>query len=201
MTGAAPASAPGAPPEFGPRKPKRADARRNYEAVVAAAQRAFLRDGAGTSIDEIARAAGVGSATLYRHFPNRDDLLVAALAENMAATHRRGTELVSAPRPAEALRAWLLAMIDQVSTYGDLPGRVLDAAGSRNSALGVTCASMQEITRTLLDRAREAGAVRADVTPEELFDLVSGIAWTVSRNRPEDGGRRLLDLTLGGLAG
>ncbi|XVQ06330.1 TetR/AcrR family transcriptional regulator [Spirillospora sp. CA-255316] len=188
------------PPEFAPRKPKRADARRNYEAVVAAARQAFLRDGVGTSIDEIARAAGVGSATLYRHFPHRDDLLVAALAEAMAATHRRGTGLIGAPHPAKALHEWLLAVIDQISTYGDLPGSILDAAGRQGSALGVTCASMWDITRTLLDRAREAGAVRSDVTAEELLELVGGIAWTVSRNRPEDGGRRLLDLTLGGLA-
>lgn len=181
------------------RKPMRADARRNYAAIVDAARRAFVREGVGTSIDEIARAAGVGNATLYRHFPTRDDLLVAALAETMSATHRRGTELTTAHRPADALREWLLAVVGQVGTYGGLPGSILDAAGRRGSALGVTCAGMQEVTRVLLDRAREVGQVREDVTPGELFDLASGIAWIVSRNRPADGGRRLLDLALDGI--
>jgi AcrR family transcriptional regulator len=177
----------------------RADARRNYAAIVEAARRAFLRDGVGTSIDDIARAAGVGNATLYRHFPTRDDLVVAALADNMSATHRRGIELTCADRPADALREWLLAVIGQVSTYGDLPGSILDAASRKGSALGVTCVAMQEITHTLLRRAQAAGGVREDLTTAELFDLASGLAWIVSRSRADDGGRRLLDLTLDGI--
>lgn len=184
---------------FVARIPRRADARRNYGAVVEAARRAFARDGVGTSIDDIARDAGVGSATLYRHFPTRDDLLAASLAENMAATHRRGLELCDAADPAAALREWLLAVIGQVSTYGGLPGSVLDAAGREGSALGVTCASMQRLTKVLLERAVASGPVRADVTAAELFELASGIAWVVSRDRPHDRGTRLLDLTLSGL--
>lgn len=182
------------------RKPLRADARRNYTAIVEAAREAFVRDGVGTSIDEIARRAKVGNATLYRHFPTRECLIVAALAENIGATHRHGTELLTSGSPSEALREWLLAVVGQVSTYGGLPGSLLDAAGSQSSALGVTCSDMQETTRQLLERAQRDGAVRADVTTGELFDLASGIAWIVSRNRPADGGARLLDLTLDGLA-
>lgn len=101
------------------RRPKRADARRNYDAVIEAARAAFARYGVDTSIDEIARSAGVGNATLYRHFPTRDELISAALAENMAAVHKRGTELAGAEEPLTALREWLLATIAQISTYGD----------------------------------------------------------------------------------
>lgn len=180
-------------------RPLRADAQRNREAIALAARRAFARDGVATSIDDIARDAGVGSATLYRHFPTRDDLLAAALAENMAATHREGARLLTAEHPLPALRDWLLAVINQVSTYGGLPASVLDAAGREGSALGVSCADMQHITRALLDRAQAAGDVAADVTMTELFDLASAIAWIVSRDHPRDRGARLLDLTLNGV--
>lgn len=183
------------------RRPKRADARRNYDAVVEAARAAFARDGVDTSIDEIARSAGVGNATLYRHFPTRDELISAALAENMVAVHKRGTELAGAEEPLAALREWLLATIAQISTYGGLPGSVLDAAGREGSLLGVTCDHMQETTRVLLARAQESGDIRRDVLMDDVFDLAAGIAWVVSRDRSADTDRagRLLDLALDGV--
>lgn len=186
-------------PAFVRPKPQRADARRNYEAIVAAAREAFARDGVTTSIDDIARSAGVGSATLYRHFPTRNDLVVAAITENMVTIHRRGVELLTAADTFTALREWLLAEIDQVSTYGGLPASVLDAATEEGTALGVTCASMQALTARLLRRAKRAGTIRRDVTADELFDLANGVAWIVSRRRPADGGARLLDLLLEGV--
>lgn len=185
---------------WGLHRPNRADARRNYDSIVAAAREAFAERGAGASIDDIARAAGVGNATLYRHFPTRDDLLAAALAENMVTVHRRGVQLSESFEPAAALREWLLAVVDQVGTYGDLPTNVLDAASREGSALGVTCLHMQSATQLLLRRAQDSGRIKADVTTEELFDLASGIAWVVSRQRPRDRGERLLDLALTGLA-
>lgn len=183
------------------RRPKRADARRNYDAVVEAARAAFARDGVDTSIDEIARSAGVGNATLYRHFPTRDELIAVALAENMAAVHKRGTELAGTEEPLVALREWLLATIAQISTYGGLPGSVLDAAGREGSLLGVTCDHMQETTRLLLARAQESGDIRRDVLMDDVFDLAAGIAWVVSRDRSADTDRagRLLDLALDGV--
>ncbi|MFI5625944.1 TetR/AcrR family transcriptional regulator [Nocardioides sp. NPDC051685] len=187
--------------DWASRRPKRADARRNYDAVVEAARAAFARDGVDTSIDEIARAAGVGNATLYRHFPTRDELIAVALAENMAAVHTRGAELVGDEKPLAALREWLLATIDQISTYGGLPDSVLDAAGREGSLLGVTCGHMQETTRVLLKQAQDAGEIRRDVRMDELFDLAAGIAWVISRDRTADAARaaRLLDLALDGL--
>lgn len=183
------------------RRPKRADARRNYDAVVEAARAAFARDGVDTSIDEIARSAGVGNATLYRHFPTRDELIAVALAENMVAVHKRGAELAGTEEPLVALREWLLATIAQISTYGGLPDSVLDAAGREGSLLGVTCGHMQETTRALLSRAQDSGDIRRDVLMDDLFDLAAGIAWVVSRDRAVDPDRagRLLDLALDGV--
>lgn len=183
------------------RRPRRADARRNYDAIVEVARQAFARDGVGASIDEIARSAGVGNATLYRHFPTRDDLIVAALAQNMAATHRRGRELIEVDPPLAALREWLRLTIEQISVYGGLPGSLLDSAARAGSLLGTSCTNMQETTQALLSRAQRAGQVREDVTMQEVFDLAAGIAWVVSRDGHDRGhGARLLDLAFRGLA-
>ncbi|BCB83142.1 TetR/AcrR family transcriptional regulator [Phytohabitans suffuscus] len=182
------------------RRPRRADARRNYDAIVQAARQAFVRDGVGTSIDDIARSAGVGNATLYRHFPTRDDLIVAALAENMAATHRRGLELAETDPPIAALHEWLHLTVEQISTYGGLPGSLLDSAAHAGSLLGATCTDMQQATQRLLLRAQRARQVREDITMEEIFDLAAGIAWVVSREGHDRRGARLLDLALTGLA-
>ncbi len=182
-----------------PVPPRRADARRNHDAIVAAAREAFGREGVDTSIDDIARAAGVGSATLYRHFPTRDDLILAAIAQHTIATHRRGAELLSAEDAVQALHEWLFALVERLSTYGGLPANLLDAVGDEQSRLGITCARMQELNTLLLARAQAAGGIRADLTPRELFQLASGVAWTVSREHPPDRGARLLGLTLEGL--
>ncbi|MDQ7908546.1 helix-turn-helix domain-containing protein [Phytohabitans sp. ZYX-F-186] len=182
------------------RRPRRADARRNYDAIVQAARQAFARHGVGTSIDDIARSAGVGNATLYRHFPTRDDLVVAALAENMAATHHRGLELVQVDPPVAALHEWLHLTVEQISTYGGLPGSLLDSAAHAGSLLGATCTDMQQTTQTLLTRAQRAGQVRDDLTMEEVFDLAAGVAWVASRQGQHRRGARLLDLALTGLA-
>lgn len=181
------------------RRPRRADARRNYDAIVDAARQAFVRDGVGTSIDEIARSAGVGNATLYRHFPTRDDLIVAALAQNMAAAYRRGLELAEVDPPIAALHEWLQLTIEQISTYGGLPGSLLDSAARAGSLLGATCTNMQQTTQTLLLRTQQAAQVREDVTMPEVFDLIAGIAWVVSREGHDRRGARLLDLALTGL--
>jgi AcrR family transcriptional regulator len=178
-------------------RPLRADAQRNRDAIVQAAREAFARDGVTSSIEDIARAAGVGSATLYRHFPTRDDLIAASLADNMAATYARGEELLTAEPPSTALHTWLLEVIAQVSTYDGLPSSVNEAA--QNTALGVTCASMTEISGRLLTRAQEAGEVRGDVTSQELFDVAAGIASVVRGARRKDHAARLLDLAFGGL--
>ncbi|MFT4235485.1 MAG: helix-turn-helix domain-containing protein [Microbacterium sp.] len=184
-----------------PEPPRRVDARRNFEAIVCAARGAFARDGVDASIEDVARAAGVGSATLYRHFPTRDDLILAALSQNVVSSFHRGLELLDADDPFAALREFLIAVIDRSSTYAGLPTSLLDAASREHSRLGITCTRMQDLNARLLERAQSAGAVRADLTAQELFDLATGIAWTVSRNRSPETGPRLLDLALTGLTG
>src|SRR6478735_6865693 len=95
------------------RKP-RSDARRNRERILEVAKEAFTRSGANTSLDDIAKQAGVGPGTLYRHFPTRDELLEAVYrteVEKLAAAERKFTETLP---PVEALRAWLLLFVDYI---------------------------------------------------------------------------------------
>ncbi|MCW3820080.1 TetR/AcrR family transcriptional regulator [Micromonospora sp. DR5-3] len=176
----------------------RADARRNRDAIVTTARELFGRAGVSASLDEIARCAGVGAGTLYRHFPTREDLVAAALVDNMAAMRERGTQLVASSDPFDAMRAWLVLLVEQISTYGGLPDAVLDAARQAGSALGTTCATMQQLTADLLRRAQHAGLVRDDVTAEDVFTLGNAIAWAVTRDRPADGGRHLVNLVIQG---
>src|SRR5215472_14421545 len=97
------------------RKP-RADAQRNRERILEVAKKEFTRSGANASLEEIAKKAGVGPGTLYRHFPTREDLLVAVYRSEMEKLAAAERTLADTLRPVEALRAWLLLFVDAVET-------------------------------------------------------------------------------------
>src|SRR6266702_4679594 len=103
----------GTPPDGGARRPMRADARRNYQALLSAANAAFIEQGADdASLEEIARRAGVGIGTLYRHFPTRQALLEAVYRDQVEVMSARAEELLADAPPGEALVAWLRALVD-----------------------------------------------------------------------------------------
>src|SRR5882762_3936828 len=101
------------------RKP-RSDAQRNRERILEVAKGAFTRSGANTSLDDIARAAGVGPGTLYRHFPSRDELVLAVIDDRLTELHRLGVELLDEPDPLRAVHRWLDAYIEQSGMYEGL---------------------------------------------------------------------------------
>lgn len=157
-----------------PGRPLRADARRNLEKVVAAAGALIAEHGADASLEEIARRAGVGSATLHRHFPSRQALLEAVFKDRVEALCARAGELLAEPDPGRALSTWLHA----VGAHA-VANRGLGASLMRDAdpALGETCHHM--ITKAgdaLLVRAREADAVRPGITVTQLLKLVGAIA-------------------------
>jgi AcrR family transcriptional regulator len=163
--------------------PLRADARRNYEAVLAAAAEAFAADGPEASLDEIARRAGVGNATLYRHFPNRRDLLVAVCVDDVEKLCAIGEEL----RPREgALEAWLHAYVEHIRTRRGLGAAFAD---SRGSTFVATCrAAVGEVANALLEDAKRASRVRADLRLDDVLTLANAIAIVTEssdRNRAE----------------
>lgn len=179
--------------------PLRADGRRNYEALIAAADEVFMQLGPDAPLDEIARRAGVGNATLYRHFPTRRDLLIAVCVGDVEALCERGEQLMSHSRPDEALRRWLAAYIEHVSARRGLAAAFAADRGS-DSDFGATCrAAVKSVAAVLLDNAQRTGVARADVTIDDLYGLINAIAITADgeRGRPAN---RLLDIVIEGIS-
>lgn len=175
-----------------PGRPRRADAARNADLVLAAAKALFAERGPDVALDEIARRAGVGNATLYRHFPTRGDLIVAVYADEVDALCRRGADLLRAPDAGAALIDWLGGFVDHIAAKRPLALAVTDGPDERRARMFDRWHS--SITATadqLLVRAAGAGAVRTDLTVGDLLALVSAAAIAASDAAHA---RRLLDL-------
>jgi AcrR family transcriptional regulator len=156
-------------------RPKRADARRNYEKVLAAARAAFAEGGESTALEEIARRAGVGIGTLYRHFPTRQALLEALYVDEVDEICRSAAELDDAD-PWEALSGWFEHFIGYIATKQALAHELLNYLDRDAQLFKVCRASLFEAGEPLLTRAQEAGVVRPDVGIAEVLQMVMGIA-------------------------
>ncbi|ALG11391.1 TetR/AcrR family transcriptional regulator [Kibdelosporangium phytohabitans] len=155
----------------------RADARRNYERLLTEAETAFRTRGIDASLEDIARNAGVGIGTLYRHFPNRDALLEALLHDRFAALGELSTRLLDADSPRAALIEWLREFVKSSNRYQGLPASVVATLRNEKSRLYTSCHAMKEAGSQLLARAQRAGVVRADLKPDELLLLSASISW------------------------
>ena len=179
------------------RKP-RADAERNRERILEIAKEVFTRDGAAASLDEIARTAGVGNATLYRHFATRDDLIEAVYrseVEKLAAAK----ELFAATMdPLEALRAWMYLFIDHVVRKKlILPAMDSVAGGSMRMIQGAH-GLIHGSFITLVEGAIESGHLRADTDPNDLLRALIGVFHTMAMPGWEASARRIVDLLIAG---
>ncbi len=153
------------------RRPQRADARRNFDAVLAAARDLFAEDGANASLEEVARRAGVGIGTLYRNFPTRQDLFEAVYVDEVEALARTAAELTDL-EPWDALVVWLRRFVGYATTK-----RAIYEALNRDSAMFAACREiMFGAGRPLLERAQAAGRARSDVSFEDVLHLVNGIS-------------------------
>ena len=178
------------------KRPQRADAVRNYDKLVAAAREAFGEDGAAASLEDIARRAGVGIGTLYRHFPTRQELLEAAYLEEVDAMARSAADVADLP-PWDALAAWLRQFVGYVATKYALAEELFayidpDAEffrGCREAVLGAG--------EPLLKRAQGAGVVRPDTDISDVVRMVGSIARMQSAE--PDQIERILDVALDGL--
>ncbi|MET9803932.1 helix-turn-helix domain-containing protein [Streptomyces sp. NPDC006368] len=184
----------------GAARPMRADARRNYERLLTEARSAFAEHGTDASLEDIARRAGVGIGTLYRHFPNRHALMGAVFQEALAALLERSRQLADADRPCEALVEWLRAIITHAGEYRGLAGALMSASHDRSSALSECSVPLREAGSRLLARAASGGAVREGVSIDDLMQLTNAIALAAEQS-PDDPelADRLLMLTLRGL--
>ncbi|MFD5425845.1 TetR/AcrR family transcriptional regulator [Streptomyces sp. NPDC127084] len=178
----------------GAARPMRADARRNYARLLVEARAAFAEHGTDASLEDIARRAGVGIGTLYRHFPNRHALMNAVFQDALASLLERSRQLASAEQPCGALVEWLRAIITHTGEYRGVARALMSASLSQCSE------PLCEAGAVLLARAQGAGVVRADVSIGDLMQLTNAIA-LAAEQAPEDPALpdRLLRLTLRGL--
>ncbi|MFJ8443174.1 TetR/AcrR family transcriptional regulator [Kitasatospora griseola] len=153
-------------------RPRRADAARNFDALLTAAREVFAEHGAEASLEDIARRAGVGIGTLYRNFPTRRHLFEAVYANEVEDLGRVAASL--ADRPSwDALTAWLRRFVD----YAMTKRAIREALQGEETAVFLACRrSMYDAGTPLLERAQRDGAVRADMDMDDLLRMVSGIA-------------------------
>jgi AcrR family transcriptional regulator len=180
--------------------PMRADARRNREQLLAAALETFTERGADdTSLEEIARRAGVGIGTLYRHFPGRTALLEAVYTDQVAGLCQRAGELIASEPPGAALVAWMREMVEFSATKHNLTS-ALAADYDKDAPVFSACRDdLLAAAAALLTNAQQAGAVRPDVQPLDLLRLSHGIAAATARADDADQAERLLLLMLNGV--
>ena len=176
---------------------QRADARRNYARILAAAEREVAAQGAGASLEKIARAAGVGSATVRRHFPTRRALLEAVHEQRLAALCARARELAALDDSRTALLTWLADLVaHSVSARGLAVALAYDGPTADNTCTAV----LEEAAGPLLRRAVEDGAVAARVTFSDLVTLVVGIVLATERHPdPAASADRLFQLAVRGV--
>jgi AcrR family transcriptional regulator len=174
------------------RRPLRADARRNRDAVLSAARDVFAELGTAASLEEIARRAGVGIGTLYRNFPGRQDLITAVYVDEVEALCATAAELADLP-PWDALVGWLRRFVSYVNTK-----RALYELLDKESDLLPSCrASMYGAGTPLLERAQAAGVARADVAFDDVLHMVNGLAGTTFKDEAQRD--RILEIALAGL--
>jgi AcrR family transcriptional regulator len=176
-------------------RPKRADARRNYDKVLAAARDAFAEGGTSASLEEIARGAEVGIGTLYRHFPSRQALLEAVYVDEVEDLARSAADLKDLP-PWDALVGWLHRFVRYLATKQALAAELLDYV-DRDAPLFQSCrTAMFAAGEPLLGRAQEAQVVRPDIDLAAIIQMVGGIAKIQASGAQID---HILDVALDGL--
>src|SRR6516165_2584658 len=179
------------------RKP-RSDEQRNRERILEAAKEAFTRAGVDASLDEIAKEAGVGAGTLYRHFPTRETLLGAVYRtemEKLASAERKFAEELP---PVEALRAWLLLFVDYIAAK-QLIGPALNALlGDPKKVFEDSHARVWEAIRALVKRAIKSGDMRQDLDPVDLLRALIGVANVATSPDWQQSARRLVDILITG---
>jgi AcrR family transcriptional regulator len=186
-------------PAAAPARTRRADAQRNVERLIVAARDAFAANGPNASLDDIARAAGVGAGTLYRHFPTRLALFEAVYRDSVERLCADGERLAETEPPAEALIDWLKGFVGVISQKRGLAAALTEEG--RASELFAHCHTLINATGAeLLDRAKAAGSVRGDVALGDLLKMTKAFA-NAAETSPEGPAlaERLLVLAMDGL--
>jgi AcrR family transcriptional regulator len=170
-------------------RPQRADARRNFDALLAAAREAFTQHGAGASLEDIARRAGVGVGTLYRNFPTREALIEAVYVDEVVALQDAAHD-TEGLEPWQALRSWLARYIEYVGTKKAL----IEVLNKQSEVMMACRAMLYDAGGPVVERGQAAGVVRADTSISDIVRLVSAVAGVAYED--EEQRQRVLDLTI-----
>ncbi|MGD0930194.1 MAG: TetR/AcrR family transcriptional regulator [Candidatus Korobacteraceae bacterium] len=179
------------------RKP-RTDAQRNRERILEVAKEAFTRSGANASLDDIAKDAGVGAGTLYRHFPTRDALIEAVYrteVEKLAAAERKFSEAMP---PIKALRAWMLLFVDYIAAKQIIAPALNTFVGGPSKLYEGSRAQIQGAIDALVRRAIKSGDIRKDLDPFDLLRALIGVSNVTSSPDWQQSARRLVDILITG---
>ena len=175
----------------------RADARQNHARLIAAATSAFAEKGADAPLEDIARRAGVGIGTLYRHFPTRLDLQAAVFRSQVGAVCGQGDALVDTAPPGQVFAGWIRALAGYLVTKRGLSHALIEALGIESELISSCWVAMRETTERVLANAQQAGAVRPDVDATDVMRLIHGVA--VSTEKAPERAELLLSVLLDGL--
>ncbi|MDA8045948.1 MAG: TetR/AcrR family transcriptional regulator [Actinomycetota bacterium] len=180
-------------------QPMRADARRNREQILAAAETAFAEEGLGVPVDQIARRAGVGTGTLYRHFPTKEALFEAVVLEHMAEVAAEAERRARVDPPGQALFDFLGYLAVEGTVKRNLVDALTGAGIDVKSRATESKEAIEAAIQVLLDRAQQAGEVRADIVLADLFGLVMGTCQFAGEHADECSQRRMLAVVCDGL--
>jgi AcrR family transcriptional regulator len=174
----------------------RTDAQRNRERILAVAKEAFARSGANTSLDDVARQAGVGAGTLYRHFPTRDALLEAVYHTEVAKLAAAERELSEKFPPVEALRAWMLLFVDYIAEKHIIAPALNTFVGGPSKLYESSRAQVSGAIEALVKRAIKSGDVRKDLEPFDLLRALIGVSNVASAPDWKQSAKRLVDILI-----
>jgi AcrR family transcriptional regulator len=180
-------------------RPLRADARRNRERLLEVALPAFSQAGVEVTLDAIARQAGVGIGTLYRHFPTREALVEAAYRNELVRLCASVDDLLAMMAPDEALRTWMERLIDYLATKRGMPDALRAVISSGGDPFAQSRESLLDAVRDLLGAGAADHRLRDDVDAWDVLTAVSGISLVASAPDQRQQARRLLDLLVDGL--
>jgi AcrR family transcriptional regulator len=181
--------------QAGPSRKPRSDGQRNRELIVQVAKIAFTENGIGTSLDDIAKKAGVGAGTLYRHFPSREALIEAVYRAEverlMEAAERLGRELP----PVDALRAYLLLFVDHLATKKVIAPALQSLVGG-SQVFEENMSKLRAPIKAIYDRAIEAGDIRPDINPVDHLRAIVGVTFFGDSEDWKESATRLVDILI-----
>ena len=180
-------------------RPLRADAQRNRDKLLDAAVRAFSRGGPEVTLEAIARDAGVGIGTLYRHFPTREALVEAAYRNELARLCDVVPDLLAAEPPDQAMRIWMDRFVDYMTTKHGMADALRAVIASGGNPFAESRDRLLAAVTALLEAGVAAGTLRSDIAPSDVLTSLSGVSMVTANQAQPDQARRILDLLIDGL--